>query len=59
MFEIETQFVMQKIKFTIPTSNICAKGFLDSNFNEAVIDKISSFFFFQEIDQNFTYLQKP
>ena len=35
--------------------HICAKGFLDSNFNEAVIDKISNF---QEIAQNFTYSQK-
>ena len=35
--------------------HVCAKGFLDSNFNEAVIDKISVF---QEIAPNFTYLQK-
>ena len=34
---------------------ICAKGFLDSNFNKAV-DKIS---IFHEITQNFTYSQKP
>ena len=32
---------------------ICAKGFLDSNCNEAVIDKISSF---NEIAPNFTRL---
>ena len=35
--------------------HICAKGFLDSSFNKAVIDKIS---IFHEIDQNFTYSQK-
>ena len=35
--------------------HICAKGFLDSSFNEAVIDKISNF---QEIAPNFTYSQK-
>ena len=35
--------------------HIFAKGFLDSNFNEAVIDKIS---FFHEIAPNFTYSQK-
>ena len=35
--------------------HICAKGFLDSNFNQAVIDKISNF---QDIDPNFTYSQK-
>ena len=32
--------------------NICAKGFLDLNFNEAVIGKISNF---HEIAPNFTY----
>ena len=31
---------------------ICAKGFLDLNFNEAAIDKISNF---HEIAPNFTY----
>ena len=31
--------------------HICAKGFLDSNFNEAVFDKIS---IFHEISSNFT-----
>ena len=36
-------------------SRVCAKGFLDSNFNLAVIDKIS---FFQEIDPNYTNSQK-
>ena len=36
-------------------SHICAKGFLDSNFNYAVTDKISNF---QEIVPNFTYSQK-
>ena len=35
--------------------HIGAKGFLDSNFNEAVIDKLS---IFQEIAPNFTYSQK-
>ena len=35
--------------------HICAKGFLDSNFNQAVIDKISNF---QDIDPDFTYSQK-
>ena len=35
--------------------HLCAKEFLDSNFNWSVIDKISNF---QEIDPNFTYLQK-
>ena len=34
---------------------ICAKGFLDSYFTEAVIDKISNF---QEIAPDFTYSQK-
>ena len=37
-------------------SNVCAKGFLDSNFNKAVIDKISNF---QEIAPNFTFSQEP
>ena len=32
-----------------------AKGFVDSNFNQVVIDKILDF---QEISQNFTYSQK-
>ena len=36
-------------------SLICAKGLLDSNFNYAVIDKISNF---QEIAPNFTFSQK-
>ena len=36
-------------------SHICKLGFLDSNFNEAVIDKISNF---QEIAPHFTYSQK-
>ena len=35
--------------------HICAKGFLDSKFNNAVIDKIS---IFHEIAPNFTFLQK-
>ena len=35
--------------------HICGKGFLDSNFNEVVIDKISNF---REIAPNFTYSQK-
>ena len=35
--------------------HICAKEFLDLNFNKAVIDKISNF---HKITQNFTYLQK-
>ena len=38
--------------------HICANffaGFLDSNFNEAVIDKLTNF---QEIAPNFTYSQK-
>ena len=34
--------------------HICAKGYLDSNFNKAVIDKISNF---HEIAPNFTYSQ--
>ena len=34
--------------------HVCAKGFLDSNFNEAVIDKIS---IFHKIAPNFTYSQ--
>ena len=34
--------------------HVCAKELLDSNFNQAVIDKIS---IFQEIAPNFTYLQ--
>ena len=36
-------------------SHICAEGFINSNFNYAVIDKISNF---QEIAPNFTYSQK-
>ena len=36
-------------------SHIFAYGFLDSNFNYAVTDKISNF---QEIAPNFTYSQK-
>ena len=35
--------------------HIGAKGFLDLNINEAVIDKISNF---HEIAPNFTYSQK-
>ena len=35
--------------------HLCAKGFLDLNFNQAVIDKISNF---HEIAPNFTYLLK-
>ena len=35
--------------------HIRAKGFLDLNFNEAVIDKISNF---HEIAPNFTHAQK-
>ena len=35
--------------------HICEKEFLDSNFNEAVINKISNF---HEIAPNFTYSQK-
>ena len=34
--------------------HICAKGILDLNLNEAVIDNIT----FYEIAPNFTYLQK-
>ena len=34
---------------------ICAKGFLDSNFNLAVVDKISNF---HEIAAHFAYSQK-
>ena len=37
------------------TFNLCTIGFLDSNFNEAVIGKISNF---HEIASNFTYSQK-
>ena len=37
------------------TCHICAKGFLDTNFNQAVIDKIS---IFHEIAPNYTYSQK-
>ena len=37
------------------TYHTCAKGFLDLNFNQAVINKISNF---REIAQNFTFLQK-
>ena len=36
------------------TCYICAKELLDSNFNQAVIDKISNF---NEIAPNFTYSQ--
>ena len=34
---------------------MCAKGFSDSNFDEAIIDKISVF---HEISPNFTYSKK-
>ena len=37
------------------TCQICAKGILESNFNQAVIDKISNF---HEIAPNFTFLPK-
>ena len=37
------------------TSHTCAKGVLDSNFNQAVVKKISNF---HEIALNFTYSQK-
>ena len=37
--------------------HICAKGFLDSSINKAIIDKIS--FLFQEIAPYLTYSQKP
>ena len=36
-------------------SHTCAKEFLDSNFNQAVIEKISNF---HVIAPNFTYSQK-
>ena len=36
-------------------SHKCTKGYLYSNFNDAVIDIVSNF---QEIAPNFTYLQK-
>ena len=36
-------------------NHVCAEGVLDSNFNEAIIDKIS---IFHDIAPNFTYLQK-
>ena len=35
--------------------HVCAKGFSDSNFDKAFIDKISNF---HEIAPNFTYSQK-
>ena len=35
--------------------HLCTTGFLDSNFNSAVINKISNF---HEIASNFTYSQK-
>ena len=37
------------------TCHTCAKGFLDSNFNKVVINKISNF---HKIAPNFTYSQK-
>ena len=37
------------------TGHICAKGFLDTNYNQVVIDKISNF---HKIVPNFTYSQK-
>ena len=37
------------------TCHICAKGYLDTNFNQAVIEKISNFY---EIAPNFAYSQK-
>ena len=40
--------------FILHISCISAKGFLDSNFNSAVIDKIS---IFHKIAPNFTYKQ--
>ena len=36
-------------------SHVCAKGFLNSNFNYTVIDKISNF---QKFAPNFIYSQK-
>ena len=39
----------------IETYHIFAKGFLDSNFNQAVINKISNFY---AIAPNLTYSQK-
>ena len=35
--------------------HVCGKGFLDSNYNQAVIDKILTF---HDIAPNFTYSQK-
>ena len=45
---------MRKI-ITVIVLHVCAKGFLDLNFNKAVIQKIS---IFHEIAPKFTYSQK-
>ena len=45
--------VRQIIIITIICVTLCAQGFLDLNFNQAVIDKIS---IFHEIAPNFTVI---
>ena len=58
MYLTENQLSRCEIWCTADNHNymyyICAKEFLDSNFNQAVIDKISNF---HKIAPNYTYLQ--
>ena len=59
LYLTENRFSINELLCTANNHNyvchICAKGILDSNLNEAVIDKISNF---HEIASNFTYSQK-
>ena len=49
------KMVILELRYSGTGPSICAKGFLDSNFNQGVIDKISNF---QEMVPSFTYTQK-
>ena len=59
LYETENRLSRNKMWCTEDIHNymchLCAKEYLDSNFNYAIIDKISNF---HEITQNFTYSQK-
>ena len=59
LYLTETQLSRNEIRCAANIHNymchICAKGFLDLNFNQAVLDKIPNF---HEIAPNFTYSQK-
>ena len=52
--EVETKYGVRKINIVICVTYV-QKDFIDSNFNQAVIDKISNF---HKIAPNFTYSQK-